>query len=174
MNIKNNFLQFSNILNAIFKTLSIVLLAVLFLLTFFGVIARYVFNNPIVWLYELTLVLFSWMIFSGVSVAFKTGENICLDLLKNFKSPVLHKILSVVANLSTVVFFLIVMTKGLIIVQNTSAQIYNTIDLSTAWFYAPLPICAAVALIHFIAAFLEGKNPLGSTINLENETVREA
>lgn len=165
---KKFFTKLSNSLFYLFKKLNLVLLIMLTILTFSGVIARYVFNNPIVWVYEITLILFSWLVFSGVSVAFKTGENICVDLFKN-KSKKNGMIFAVIGNLSTLIFLVCAIKNGITIIINTSAQQYNTVAISTAWFYVPLPLCGLVSLIHMISSFLEGRNPLQSIIKNQEE-----
>ncbi len=158
----------SDLLFKLFKGLDILLLLILAILTFSGVILRYVFNNPLVWLYELTLVFFSWIVFGGISIAFKTGENIRVDLFSD-KRKKLKFVFAVIGNLFTIIFLLVVIKNGITIVSNTWAQQYNTIDISTAWFYIPFPICGVVSLIHLISGLLEGRNPLLNTISEGDE-----
>jgi TRAP-type C4-dicarboxylate transport system permease small subunit len=69
----------------------------------------------------------------------------------------------------TIIFLLVVIKNGITIVSNTWAQQYNTIDISTAWFYIPFPICGLVSLIHLISGLLEGRNPLLNTISEGDE-----
>ena len=156
---KNVLNKLSDMLYCGCKVFSAVVLGILAVLMFIGVIARYVFNNPIVWLNELTLVMFSWMVFSGVSVAMKNGENVTLDLFKKL-SPLGKLIFAVLANISTLMFFYFIIKEGLAIIQSTHTEFYNTIPLSTAWFYVPLPLCGIFSLIHMLSAYTEKTNPL--------------
>ena len=156
---KKFIISLSDLLYKLFKELDIILLLILAILTFSGVISRYMFNNPLVWLYELTLVLFSWIIFGGVSIAFKRGENIRVDLFGDHRKK-LKRIFAIFGNAFTIIFLLVIIKQGITIVSTTWAQQYNTIDISTAWFYIPFPLCALVSIIHILSAFFEGKNPL--------------
>ncbi|MGD1823355.1 MAG: TRAP transporter small permease [Pleomorphochaeta sp.] len=156
---KKIIISLSDFLYKLFKELDIILLLVLAVLTFSGVVSRYLFNNPLVWLYELTLVLFSWIIFGGISMAFKTGENIRVDLFGNHRKK-LKKIFAIFGNIFTIIFLLVVIKNGITIISTTWAQQYNTIDISTAWFYIPFPLCALVSIIHIFSGLLEKKNPL--------------
>lgn len=165
---KGFIIKISDFLYECFKIFDILLLGILAILTFLGVVARYIFNNPIVWNYEITLILFSWLIFSGVSVAFKTGENIRIDLF-NQKSKKIKKSCAIIGNIATILFLLFTIKEGINIVKNTWHQQYNTIVLSTAWFYLPLPLCGSVSLIHFIASYAKGKNPLITKIITNKE-----
>jgi TRAP-type C4-dicarboxylate transport system permease small subunit len=143
--------KLSDGLNDLAERLAVMLLAVLSLLTFGGVIARYVFNSPIVWLYETTLVIFSWLIFLGVSIAFKREEHINLDLINKYLSPKGAVILRMITQVLIAVFLLIVVKDGIDVIQDTMTQKYITINLSTGWFTAAFPVCAVVSLIHLLA-----------------------
>jgi C4-dicarboxylate transporter, DctQ subunit len=55
------------------------LMAVMTLVTFAQVVARYVFNYSFVWALELTGVLFAWLIFVGMSYGVRVGAHIGVD-----------------------------------------------------------------------------------------------
>ncbi len=57
------------------------LLAVMTLITFGQVIARYVFNYSFVWALELTTYLFAWLIFLGMAYGVRMGSHIGVDAL---------------------------------------------------------------------------------------------
>lgn len=141
------------------KLLAAILLGILAVLIFAGVIARYVFNNPFVWLYEVTLILFSWMVFLGISVAVKNGENVTLNLIGTMPAK-LELAFAVLANVCTVLFFFFLTKEGIVIIGSTSSETYNTIDISTAWFYVPVAVCGVISLVHMVSAYVGKRNPL--------------
>ncbi len=49
------------------------------LLTFSQVVARYVFNSGADWAFELTTVMFGWLIFFGMAYGVKVGAHIGID-----------------------------------------------------------------------------------------------
>ena len=57
------------------------LLAVMTLVTFAQVVARYVFNYSFVWALELVTYLFAWMIFLGMAYGVRVGSHIGVDVL---------------------------------------------------------------------------------------------
>lgn len=63
------------------ETLVIVLMAVMTLLTFTQVVARYIFNYSFVWALEITGVMFAWLIFIGMSYGVRVGVHIGVDAL---------------------------------------------------------------------------------------------
>ena len=146
--------RISDQINTYVEWVSLTILSVLTVLTFSGIIARYVFGNPIVWLYETTLVLFSWMIFLGVSIAFKYRDHIQLELIYHYLSSTTVRRLRIFVEICVMIFLLILVKDGIEVVTNTATQRYNTINLSTAWFYFPLPFCGLLSLLHMLAEYL--------------------
>ena len=118
------------------------------LLVAVGIITRDVLGYPIIWLSETTMLMFSWTFFLGLSVTFKRNENICVELViakitERFKKvPRLLILALMMGFLGTVVY------EGIEIVSSTAGTDYNTIDVSTAWFYASFPVSALISLVH--------------------------
>ena len=63
------------------------LLAVMTLVTFAQVVARYVFNYSFVWALELTMFLFAWLIFLGMAYGVRVGSHIGVDTLVKSLGP---------------------------------------------------------------------------------------
>lgn len=57
------------------------LLALMTIITFVQVIARYVFNYSFVWALELVTFLFAWLIFLGMCYGVRTGSHIGVDAM---------------------------------------------------------------------------------------------
>jgi TRAP-type C4-dicarboxylate transport system permease small subunit len=144
----------SDFINAIAEKIALLLVIALTVLTTIGVIYRYLLHQPLVWLYETSVVTFVWMIFLGVSIAFKRREHIKLNFLIDAVPPIISKLLKIIIELITITFMVFVVVQGAQIVQNTSAQTYNTINLSIAWFYASFPVCAIFMIIHLLESVM--------------------
>ena len=57
------------------------LLALMTLITFSQVVARYFFSTGFVWALELTTYLFAWLVLFGISYGIKVGAHIGIDIL---------------------------------------------------------------------------------------------
>lgn len=67
---------------------SALLIAAVFAAVLVGVARRYLFGAPLVWIDELTLVLFMWAIFWSAALAVPLSEHVAFDLvLKSLPSP---------------------------------------------------------------------------------------
>ena len=73
--------KLSYYLNKAVEIVVILLISALTIMTAIGIIARYVTGQPVIWLYETTVVTFSWAVFLGMSVAFKMRDHIALDII---------------------------------------------------------------------------------------------
>ena len=63
------------------------LLAVMTLVAFGQVVARYVFNYSFTWALELTTTLFAWLIFLGIPYGVRIGSHIGVDALVKSLGP---------------------------------------------------------------------------------------
>jgi TRAP-type transport system small permease protein len=63
--------------------ISALLIAAVFIAVLVGVARRYLFGAPLVWIDELTLVLFMWAILWGAAFAVPLREHVAFDLVYN-------------------------------------------------------------------------------------------
>lgn len=71
----------TRIINRLEEGFIALLLALMTLVTFSQVIARYFFNTGASWALELTTYLFAWLVLFGVSYGVKVGSHIGVDVL---------------------------------------------------------------------------------------------
>jgi len=84
------------------------LLALMTLVTFAQVIARYVFNYSFVWALELVMFLFAGLIFIGISYGIRVGSHIGVDALVRTLSEGTARVVAIVATLLCLVYTVIV------------------------------------------------------------------
>jgi C4-dicarboxylate transporter DctQ subunit len=83
------------------------LLALMTLITFGQVIARYVFDYSFVWALELVTFLFAWLIFLGMSYGVRVGSHIGVDALVRALNPRNARIVGAIAALFCIAYSLI-------------------------------------------------------------------
>lgn len=146
--------RLSGLINSIIEPIVFVLTVVLTILTATGVFFRYVLDSPIIWLSEVTLLVFAWMIFFAVSIAFKKQEHISLEFLSNALPRGGNRVLKVLILLIVIAFLLIAIIASTEIIKNTMPIKYNTINVSTGWLYLSFPTGAIVSVIHLVNIIL--------------------
>lgn len=79
------------------ETLIAVLLGLMTLVTFANVVARYVFNDNILWALETTVFLFAWMVLIGASYCVRITAHLGVDAVIGMASPRLRKAMALVS-----------------------------------------------------------------------------
>lgn len=89
--------RFSQILDSIEETAIALCLGAMTLITFANVVARYAFNDNILWALEITVFLFAWLVLMGASYGVKKNFHIGVDVVINFLSPAHKRIAALIA-----------------------------------------------------------------------------
>lgn len=131
----------------VMEYIAFVLLVFLTIGTITGVIFRYVFQSPIVWMYEVVVIIFAWTVFAGVYLAFYYDEQIKLTFMLNAVHKKKRAYLEIAIEIITAVFLMIVIWYGFQIAVRTMGQIYNTIPVPIGVFYLAYPVMAVPMLI---------------------------
>ena len=91
------------------ETLIATLLGLMTLVTFANVVARYVFNDNLLWALETTVFLFAWLVLLGASYCVKKNQHLGIDIVANLLSPPKRKIMTLVAVAACIVFSLLLL-----------------------------------------------------------------
>ncbi|MEJ1993815.1 MAG: TRAP transporter small permease [Limibacillus sp.] len=90
--------------NEIEETFIAIALGLMTLVAFANVIARYVFNDNILWALEITVYLFAWLVLIGTSYCVKVGAHLGVDVILNIVSTPVRRTISFLAVLACVAF----------------------------------------------------------------------
>ena len=82
---------------------------VVVLSAFYGVISRYILNNPVAWSNEIATIAFTWTVFLGAAAAWKYDKHIHLDLVYDFFPKRIKIVSDWLKNLILAVFFVFVL-----------------------------------------------------------------
>ncbi len=84
-------------------------LGLMTLITFANVIARYVFNDNILWALELTVFLFAWLILMGASYGVKKHIHIGVDVVINAVSPPVRRVMAIASIVACLAFSILLL-----------------------------------------------------------------
>ena len=118
------------------------------------VLARSVFLIPIIWTLDVAQLLFSWMIFLGAAVAYRRGGHYVVDLVPaHWRGPARAiRALSGVLSLIVLIVLLRFGWQFMLIGLNRQAQ---SLPISEAWYFAPIPLGAALMLFFSLEALVK-------------------
>ncbi len=93
------------------ETLIAVLLGLMTVVTFANVVARYVFNDNLLWALEVTVFLFAWLVLLGASYCVKKNFHLGVDVIVNMFSARGRKVVALLA-VSACIAFSLLLLKG--------------------------------------------------------------
>lgn len=121
-------------------------------LIFYGVIMRYVFNDPKAWVEEVVRYVIIWGVFLGFAVALRNNQHIQVDLLYDKLPPTLKKIVDYVATTISILFCTIYTYYGttLVIHRYSSNMVSLDVGIPMWIVYLILPISGLLFGLRFI------------------------
>ena len=133
---------------------SCVMMVALVILTFVGVLMRYIMRSPITWQEEVQMLLFLWIVFLGGAGAFRAGSHIAIEILVD---ALPKKIGGVIERFDVLLQLLILVYLFWQEIQYynqliVAGRVTNLLRLSYGVAYAVVPIGGALMLISMLYA----------------------
>lgn len=121
-------------------------------LIFYGVIMRYVFNDPKAWVEEVVRYVIIWGVFLGFAVALRNNQHIQVDLLYDKLPPSLRKVVDYIATFISIFFCCIYTYYGTMLVIHRYDSNMVSLDVGIPmWIvYLILPISGFLFALRFI------------------------
>ena len=122
------------------KTTALLLTAIC-TVTAIGVIARYIFRNPLPWPNELAMFLFLWVAFLGASLVGREDGHYRIGFFFD-KLPVrAQRIIEVITNLLKISFLvLFIVVSFRVLPRQAQRQMTAAVDINKAWHTASLTV----------------------------------
>lgn len=101
--------RFARVMDQIEETAIAICLGLMTLITFANVIARYLFNNNILWALEATVFLFAWLVLMGCSYGVKKQFHIGVDVVINMVSPKARRVMALLSVTACLAFAILLL-----------------------------------------------------------------
>lgn len=118
-------------------------------LTFLNALLR-VFDMPIIYADDISMLLFSWTAFLGADVAMRHLRLVGMDIVSKKFSPKVQKILAMVVYTLMIAMLIILIRGGIKIMQINGNRPFNTLasfGVGYGAVTAALPVCAVMMII---------------------------
>ena len=137
---------------------STVILAILIVLTFFGVIWRYIFNAPFTWLEEVQTSCMVWIVFAAAGAAFRTGNHVAIEMIVDMMPEKLQKIMEwlISAVVVVVIGYLFIQSLGFIQVFLKSGRSTSMLKIPYAWVYGIAIVSYVDMIISYFYSIIKG------------------
>lgn len=136
------------------------LIFIMMSLTFLQVIMRYIFNAPLFWSEEVTIVLSIWVVFLGAGIASKRRLHIAIELFALSDKVALAK--SIIISLCVIFFCVVVIIGAVPLLIDLRTVKTPALRIPTSWIMISFPVCALVMiyaqLVEIIKDVIKFKN----------------
>lgn len=132
-----------------------VCIAVIVFITLLAVWQRYVMDNPLSWVEQVSNMIFIWVVFIGAAVLYRQNLHIGVDaflMSLNDRHRNLWRWIIEFANLTFIVVLFIASTKLTIgVMDNTN----GALEISPAYYYIAAPISCLMMMIYFVEKIVD-------------------
>lgn len=134
------------------KALASLLLAAIVLLIFGNVFMRYVMNASLSWGEELTLWLFVWFIWLGVSHAFHTGSHVRITVIRDLLGDRAQLIVDAATAVLVLGFLVILSVECIKLIRMpfVASQTSVVLGLPIPVLYASAPVGASLSAVRVV------------------------
>lgn len=134
------------------KALASILLAAIVLLIFGNVFMRYFMNASLSWGEELTLWLFVWFVWLGVSYAFHTGDHVRITVLRDILGDRARLVADVVISVLVLCFLALLTYECIKLIRMpfVASQTSVVLGLPIPILYASAPVGAALSALRVV------------------------
>lgn len=122
-----------------------VILAILIVLTFLGVIWRYIFNAPFTWLEEVQTSCMVWIVFAAAGAAFRTGNHVAIEMIVDLMPEKVQKVME------WLISVVVVVVVGYLFWQSIGfIQVFLKSGRSTSMLKIPYSVVYGIAIVSYI------------------------
>ncbi|HEY8024127.1 MAG TPA: TRAP transporter large permease subunit [Burkholderiaceae bacterium] len=120
-----------------------------------GIVARYVFDAPLVWSDELASILFLWLAMLGAAVALRRGEHMCLNTLVKLMPPSTRQYVVLGAELIVAAFLLEILPAAHSYFQDQAVITTPALEIADSWRVAAIVTGSAMMLITVVLRLID-------------------
>lgn len=136
-------------------------------LTFINVVARFIFNSPIGWAEEVTLGLFIWLVFVGMSSSIKDNGHIGVDyFVRKLPKPVAQAIRALKVVIIYAVLLGIFVGFGSQLTLKAASKITPVLGVSYQYIDIAVPLGGILATIHYTILLIRASKSVKKGENL--------
>ena len=109
-------------------------------IVFFGVLRRYILNAPLVWGYELSILLFMWVGFLSMSMGFQKNRHRSITfIIDKIKDAQKRKVTEIALAVVITAILVACTVTGILVFMQMYPRSFRTLNLSLGWQFLPLP-----------------------------------
>lgn len=147
--------QILEIIRKITNFIVVFLFAVVVVVVFAQVIARYAIGSSIGWADELARYAFVWLVYLGGTITIREGRNVCFDLILESRHGIGWKAMFTLVNLASVVFLVIMIYLGLFVSRSLIGESSPIMKWPMGIVTAAIPLGGLLMFFEQISYYIE-------------------
>lgn len=138
-------------------------LIILIVLTFSGVIMRYIVGKPYTWLEEVQIFCMVWIVFAAGGAAFRTGSHVAIEMVVEMFPQSVQKVIGYLIDVIVfaVIAYLFWNSFGFIQMFLKSGRSTSMLKIPLAFQYAIAPVSYVLMIISYFYAKYFDKSKKG-------------
>lgn len=137
-----------------FTTAAIVSLIVIIFSVASGVVSRYIFNNPLTWTEELSILMMVFLAFLSIGAATVKRKHIVADFLLQNASNNYKQSISLITSVASIIFIWILLYSALIIIPSLNF-ITTALKISRKLYFVPLFLIVPIMTLVYVEDILQ-------------------
>lgn len=137
-----------NKISKITTSIASIMLFIMLVLTFTQVIFRYVFNSPIMWAEQVTLIMLIWFGYMVISVGINEQNHIALESIYLKLNKNIQKVLDCIRHILMIGFSVLMVHYGILLVDLAKSQYFPASHISRGFLYAVLIFSGVLMTIY--------------------------
>ncbi|MGB9699274.1 MAG: TRAP transporter small permease [Thermodesulfobacteriota bacterium] len=130
-----------------------IILLIATFVTILQVLFRYVLKIPFVWSEEFTRFLFIWIVWLGAALAIPAQKHMVIEFIRDSLPHPWSKIIKLFTDILALLLLVIVVTKGISLVNMMAKEFYVTFPVSVKYAYLASVIGGLLMLIFLLKDF---------------------
>ncbi len=143
----------SDRLNGAVVLASVLVIATMLSISTFGMFSQFVLKQPLTWNFPLVKLFIPWLAMLSITVAFKHGEHIALEMLLGYLPGAGVRALGIFNQLLVLVFAIALLGYGwtFFVGATQLMMLSSTLQVSRQWVAAAVPLAGLILSVHAIA-----------------------
>jgi TRAP-type transport system small permease protein len=130
-------------------------IGVIVLITLAAVWWRYVLDNPLSWVEQISNMIFIWVVFIGSAVLYRQNLHIGVDFFLNMLGERQQEIWKWFVEFINLSFIIILFIYSLKLTIDVIPNTMGSLDLSPAYYYVACPVSCFMMLLYFIEKIVD-------------------
>lgn len=124
---------------------------ILIVVTFGGVIMRYILSSPLAWAEEVQLWMFLWITFLGAGAAFRYGSHVAVEIVYEILPVKVKHVMDYINYIIVMLILLYLMFLGfdLLALMAKIGKTTAILRIPTMFINAVIPICCLIMMVSF-------------------------